>query len=115
MIAFLKAHKRAIVPALATAWTVFLLVHPDEWGRFVDLSFFTLFVMLIASQFFWFGRILDLAKRVLSGNPRRAWLAAVAWLLYVFVFVQCIVVLGVVLAVAGFLLLHPDELAGSVD
>jgi hypothetical protein len=98
MIAFLRGHKRAIVAALATAWTVFLHVHPDEWGRFVDLSFFALFVMLIASQFFWVGRILGLVRPV-----------------SVCVFIQCGIVLAVLLVFSAFLLIHPGALVDFVD
>src|SRR5712692_2994268 len=115
MIAFLKSHKRAIVPGLALAWTAFLLIDPDVWGRLVDLSFFALFVLTIASQFFWFGRILDLGEWLLSERLRHGWLAAVACLLYMFLFFQCIVVLGAVLSCVAFLLRHPVELASSGD
>ena len=114
MIAFLKSHKRAIVPGLALAWTAFLLIPPDVWGRLVDLSFFALFLLIIASQFFWFGHILDLGERLRFGKLRHGWLAAVACLLYMFVFFQSIVVLGVVPGVAS-LLRHPVELANSED
>src|SRR5713226_8412895 len=115
MIAFLKAHKRAIVPGLALAWTAFQLIHPDVWGRLVDLSFFALFLLIIASQFFWFCRILDLGERLVPEKLRHGWLAAVACLLYMFVFFQSIVVLGVVVSWVAFLLGHPVELESSED
>jgi len=115
MIAFLKAHKRAIVPGLALAWTAFLLIHPDVWGRLVDLSFFALFLLIIASQFFWFGRILDLAERLLSGKLRHGWLAAVARLLYMFVFFQSTVVLGVVVSWVGPVELESSITSGNED
>src|SRR5215472_16434637 len=115
MIAFLKAHKRAIVPGLALAWTAFLLIHPDVWGRLVDVSFFALFLLIIASQFFWFGRILDLGEQLVPEKLRHGWLTAVACLLYIFVFFQCIVVLGVVLSWVAFLLRHPVGFASSED
>jgi hypothetical protein len=80
MIAFLKAHKRAIVPGLALAWTAFQLIHPDVWGRLVDVSFFALFLLIIGSQFFWFGRhgprVPPLYVRLLSVH-RRSWSRAV--------------------------------------
>ena len=76
MIAFLKSHKRAIVPGLALAWTAFQLIHPDVWGRLVDVSFFALFLLIIASQFFWFGRILDLGERLVPEKLRHGWLTA---------------------------------------
>jgi predicted MPP superfamily phosphohydrolase len=115
MIAFLKAHKRAIVPGLALAWTAFQLIHPDVWGRLVDVSFFALFLLIIASQFFWFGRILDLGERLAPEKLRHGWLTAVAYLLYMFVFFQCIVVLGVVLSWIAFLLRDPVEWGSSGD
>jgi hypothetical protein len=43
-------------------------------------------VFLIASQLFWIGRILDLGERLIPGKPRRAWLAIMAALVYLFVF-----------------------------
>jgi hypothetical protein len=115
VIAFLKAHKRAIVPGLALAWTAFQLIHPDVWGRLVDVSFFALFLLIIASQFFWFGRILDLGERLVPEKLRHGWLTAVAYLLYMFVFFQCIVVLGVVLSWIAFLLRDPEEWGSSGD
>ena len=60
MIRFLRAYKRVIVFLLVFAYSAFLLIHPDEWGRFVDLFFFALLVMLIASQLFWIRRVVDL-------------------------------------------------------
>ena len=62
-ITVLRAHKRVIVSLLIFAYAAFLLIHPDEFGRSIDLLFLALLVMLIASQFFWIGRILDLGER----------------------------------------------------
>lgn len=45
----------------------------------------TLLLLFIASQLFWIGRVIDLGERFIPGKPRRAWLALVAGLLYVFV------------------------------
>ncbi len=87
IIRFLGTYKRVIVFLLVFAWAAFLLIHPDEWGRFVDLSFFAIFVMLIASQFFWVRRVLDLGERFLPGKPRRVFLAVVAGLVYLFFFI----------------------------
>jgi uncharacterized protein len=83
MISVLRAHKRVIVWLLVFASAAFLLIHPDEFG---DLLFLALLVMLIASQIFWIRRILDLGERFIPGKPRRAWLAVVAALLYLFFF-----------------------------
>src|SRR6266436_2144764 len=43
-------------------------------------------LIIIASQLFWIGRILDLGERLIPGKPRRAWLAIMAGLVYLFVF-----------------------------
>jgi len=53
-------------------------------GPFYFLLFFTIFVMLIASQLFWIRRVLDLGERFIPGKPRRAWLAVIAGLIYLF-------------------------------
>jgi len=78
MLSFLRAHKRRIVSGLIFAYAVFLLVRPDEDGRAVDLISFGLLVVLIGSQFFWIRRAVDVSERFLPGNPRRAWLGAIA-------------------------------------
>src|SRR5216684_3273913 len=88
MITFLKAHKRAIVPGLALAWTAFQLIYPDVWGRLVDVSFFALFLLLIASQFFLFGRILKRGERLLPGRPRGSWIGIIGFLLCASVVMQ---------------------------
>src|SRR6266481_5807486 len=43
-------------------------------------------LIIIASQLFWIGRILDLGERLIPGKPRRAWLAIMAGLASLFVF-----------------------------
>jgi hypothetical protein len=86
MISFLRAYKRAIIFSLAFAFSAFLLIHPGELGRFYALLFFAIFVMLIASQFFWIHRVLDLGERFIPGKPRRAWLAVIAGVVYLFFF-----------------------------
>jgi uncharacterized protein len=87
MISFFRAYKRVIVLSLVFAYSAFLLVHPDEAGRAIDLLFLALFVMLIASQFFWIRRLLDLGERFIPGKPRRVFLAVVAGLVYLFFFI----------------------------
>ena len=72
VVGFFRAYKRRIVSSLIFAYAAFLLIHPDEEGRAFDLIHFALLVMLIASQFFWIGRILDLGERFIPGKPRRA-------------------------------------------
>src|SRR5258708_21612078 len=59
---------------------------PIAYGDFFDLITLALFLLFIASQIFWIGRILDLGERFNPGKPRRAWLAIMAGLVYLFVF-----------------------------
>jgi uncharacterized protein len=87
VIGFFRAHKRLIAFTLVLTYAAFQLIYPDEFGRLLDMVFLVLFVMLIASQFFWIRRILDLGERFLPRKPRRAWLAIVAWLIYLFFFI----------------------------
>jgi predicted MPP superfamily phosphohydrolase len=86
MISFLRANKRVIIFSLVFAFSAFLLIHPGELGRFYALLFFAIFVMLIASQLFWIRRVLDLGERFIPGKPRRAWLAVIAGVVYLFFF-----------------------------
>src|SRR5437660_4720767 len=65
-ITALKTHKRVIVWSLIFAYAVFLLVHPDESGRFYPLFFGAIPVVLIASQVFWIRRVGKLGKRLIS-------------------------------------------------
>jgi predicted MPP superfamily phosphohydrolase len=75
-------HWRAIILLLILA----LATVPIAYGDFLDLITLALFLLFIASQVFWIGRILDLGERFIPGKPRRAWLAIVAGLVYLFVF-----------------------------
>src|SRR5258708_33907378 len=76
------AHWRAIILLLILALATFLIAHADFFG----LSLFALLLIFIASQFFWIGYVLDLGQWFIPGKPRRAWLAIVAGLVYLFVF-----------------------------
>src|SRR5713101_4004054 len=76
------AHWRAIILLLIVALTTFLIAHAEFFGLFV----IALFLIFIASQLFWIGRILDLGERLIPGKPRRARLAIMAGLVYLFVF-----------------------------
>jgi predicted MPP superfamily phosphohydrolase len=96
MISLLRAYKRIIVFLFIFAYAAFRVVHPDEDGRFFDLFFIALLVMLIASQLFWIRRILDLGERFIPGKPRRAWLAVIASAVYLFFFAYSSTHLGVV-------------------
>jgi uncharacterized protein len=93
MISFSRAYQRVIahwrifIASLVAVFAVYQLIYPDEFGRFVDMAFLAIFVMLIASQFFWVRRLLDVVERFLPGKPRRSWLAVVAFLIYLFFFI----------------------------
>jgi len=96
IIRFLRAHKRIVVWSLVFAWAAFRVVHPDEEGRFFNLFFIALLVMLIASQLFWIRRTLDLGERFIPAKPRRAWLAMITGAVYLFFFVYSFTHLGVI-------------------
>jgi predicted MPP superfamily phosphohydrolase len=87
MIAFLKAHKRATV--IVVSWIVFFvfwLIPNRREGPFYFVLFSAVFVMLIASQLFWMGCLLDLGERLIPGKPRRALVAVLATIAGLFVF-----------------------------
>jgi len=76
IIRFLGTYKRVIVLLLIFAYCVFLLLaDPGAFGASLNLIFFAILLIFIASQFFWIGRILDLGERFIPGKPRRGWLA----------------------------------------
>jgi uncharacterized protein len=84
IVRFFRAYKRIIVLSLVFAYSAFLLIHPDEFGRLLDMAFLAIFVMLVASQFFWVRRVLDAVERFKPGKPRRSGLAVIAFLIYMF-------------------------------
>jgi predicted MPP superfamily phosphohydrolase len=86
MISFLRVHKRAITFSLVVFCAFLLTPSWGEVGPFYFLLFFALLLMFIASQIFWIGRILDLGERFIPGKPRRAWLAVIASVVYLFFF-----------------------------
>src|SRR5947208_959591 len=79
------AYRRAIVLLLILACVAFLVSRSDEFGRFEVIGL-ALFLIFMASQIFWIGRLVDLGERFIPGKPRRAWLAIMAGLVYLFVF-----------------------------
>ena len=87
IIRFLTTYKRIIVFLPVFALAALILIQPDEFGRIADLCLLAILVMLIASQFFWIRRILDIGERFLPGKPRRNFLAVVAGLVYLFFFI----------------------------
>jgi hypothetical protein len=95
IISFLRAYKRAIIFSLVFAFSAFLLIQAGEFGRFYALLFSAIFVMLIASQLFWIGRVLDLGERFIPGKPRRAWLAVIVAVVYLFFFAYSVRTFGI--------------------
>jgi predicted MPP superfamily phosphohydrolase len=86
MIPFFRAHRRLITFSLVALCAFWLAPSWSEVGPFGFLFFFALFVMLIVSQIFWVGRVVDLGQRFILGKPRRAWLTAIASVVCLFVF-----------------------------
>ena len=86
VIAVLRAHKRVSVITFSWVafWAFWLIPNWRELGPFYFLVFSAGFVMLIPSQLFWIGRVLDLGERFIPGKPRRAWLAVIATVAYNF-------------------------------
>jgi hypothetical protein len=85
-ITVLKAHKRVIVLSLIFAYAVFLLIHPDEFGRFYTLFFGAINVVFIASQVFWIRRVRELGKRLMLSTRWRWGLGAAGVIIYFFLF-----------------------------
>jgi hypothetical protein len=84
MIHILRAYGRIIVFSLIFAYSLFLLIHPDEDGRFLGLFHFGILVMLIASQFFWIRRVRELFRKLISGERWRMGLEAFGFIIYLF-------------------------------
>lgn len=87
MITFLRAHKRAMVIIFSwITFCVFWLIPNWREGPFYSVLLSAIFVMLIASQLFWIGCVLDLGERFIPGKPRRALVAVIATIACLFVF-----------------------------
>jgi predicted MPP superfamily phosphohydrolase len=87
MISFLRAHKRASVIFFSwVAFFAFVLIPNWREGPLYFLFFSSLFVMLMASQLFWVGRVVGLGERFIPGKPRRAWLTFIASVVCLFFF-----------------------------
>ncbi|HEY6181362.1 MAG TPA: metallophosphoesterase [Terriglobales bacterium] len=74
---------------IAFLWVVFCafwLIPNWREGPFYFLFFSAIFVMLIAGQLFWIGRVVDLGERFIPGKPRRAGLTAIASAVCLFFF-----------------------------
>src|SRR5467141_2053215 len=88
MVSFHTVYQRVVVHWRAIVSLLILAVAavPIAYGDYFDLITLALFLLFIASQVFWIGRIVDLGERFIPGKPRRAWIAIMAGLVYSFVF-----------------------------
>jgi len=75
-----SVHWRAIILLLILA----IATVPVAYGDFLDLITLALFLVFIASQVFWIGRIVDLGKWLFPDQPRVR-LVVIADLVYLFV------------------------------
>lgn len=75
-----SVHWRAIILLLILV----LATVPIAYGDFLDLITLALFLLFIASQVFWIGRIVDLGKWLFPAQPRVR-LVVIADLVYLFV------------------------------
>ncbi len=73
MVSFPTVYKRVIAHWRAIILLLILAVAtvPIAYGDFLDLITLALFLLFIASQVFWIGRILDLGERFISLLPAR--------------------------------------------
>jgi predicted MPP superfamily phosphohydrolase len=84
MISFCRAHKRTITFVSILVPIFALAIVAIAYGDYFDLITLALFLLFIASQVFWIGRIVDLGKWLFSGQPRVR-LVVIADLVYLFV------------------------------
>ena len=84
MISFCRAHKRTITFVSILVPIFALAIVAIAYGDYFDLITLALFLLFIASQVFWIGRIVDLGKWLFPGQPRVR-LVVIADLVYLFV------------------------------
>ena len=85
IISFCRAHKRTITFVSIPVPIFALAIVAIAYGDYFDLITLALFLLFIASQVFWIGRIVDLGERLLPGQLGRARIAVIADLVYLFV------------------------------
>src|SRR5213594_733723 len=83
---FLLVYRRVVVHWRAIILLLILAIAtvPVAYGDFLDLITLALFLLFIASQVFWIGRIVDLGKWLFPDQPRVR-LVVIADLVYLFV------------------------------
>lgn len=87
MITIRRAYKRILAFLLVfviVAYSAFRLIHPDEFGRLLDLFDVAIIVILIASQVFWIRRVRELGKRLIPSKRWRWSLGAAGLIIYFF-------------------------------
>ena len=84
---FLRARKRLITASLSAVCAFLLTPSWKEVGLLYFPFWFATFMLLLASQVFWIGQVLDVGAQFIPGQPRRFWLVITAAVLYVFFFV----------------------------
>jgi hypothetical protein len=83
MIAFFKAHKRAITLLLVLAWAGVPLIMEQSF----DLLSLGVNVIFIASQVFWFRFVGELGKKLIGNKSWRPGLAAAGLIVYAFLLI----------------------------
>jgi len=86
IISFFRAHKRVITFSFVALCAFWLTPSWSEAGPFYFVLAFVLFVMLIAGQLFWVGRVIGLGERFILGKPQRIWLKVIVGVPYLFFF-----------------------------
>src|SRR6266699_538717 len=86
IISFFRAHKRVITFSFVALCAFWLTPRWSEAGPFYFVLAFVLFVMLIAGQLFWVGRVIGLGERFILGKPQRIWLKVIVGVPYLFFF-----------------------------
>ena len=86
MVSFHTVYQRVVVHWRAIVLLLILAVAavPISYGDYFDLITLALFLLFIASQVFWIGRIVDLGKWLFPDQPRVR-LVVIAGLVYLFV------------------------------
>lgn len=84
MIAFFRAHKRALALLLIFAWAALPLIQERDLGLWANLFTIAVNLIFIASQLFWFRRVGELGKRLITSQRSRIGLAAAGLIAYAF-------------------------------
>jgi hypothetical protein len=83
MVAFFKAHKRAVALFLIVAWAALLLILEQS----LDPLSFGVNLLFTASQLFWFRAVGELRQRLIGSKTWRRGLAAAGLIAYAFLLI----------------------------